>query len=407
MDRLGKHNYEAWLLDLAEGNLTVEQEQTLRLFLLTHPELDVDPDSLDLPHLTPEIVASANFESLKKEFSANEELVLNFLEDQFTGNEKPVIEFQINNNQELSQLLRDFSKTRLSAGSEVYEWKAGLFKSTQEAPAAALVYSYFEQQLSPLETAAVEQAFANNAAMRAELSAYRSTQLQADKTLVYPDKQALRRNNKVIALFSFTSLRYAAAVAVVFLLAFLLINNQQTKPAPVLAKQNLQKTSSAIPLEIQQPAIESNSGEKPLALAKNNAVNSSVNTKSALSAAAKASVVPVPANLPVQDVIIPVQKPEQNQNLANNKLPDVNNTEVVNSSLLAETGTYYANYSDLEISDDFSPLDVPSKKGALWHKAVDVARKINKLGFTAVNGTEESRTRHYRLSFNSISVEKK
>ncbi len=39
MGSIDKHNYEAWLLDYHEGNLTAEQQAELLLFLESHPEL--------------------------------------------------------------------------------------------------------------------------------------------------------------------------------------------------------------------------------------------------------------------------------------------------------------------------------------------------------------------------------
>ena len=38
-ERIGPHNYEAWLLDQLEGQLTAEQERELEAFLIAHPQL--------------------------------------------------------------------------------------------------------------------------------------------------------------------------------------------------------------------------------------------------------------------------------------------------------------------------------------------------------------------------------
>ena len=45
-ERIDHSNYEAWLLDRLEGNLTPAQEQELDAFLAAHPELDPGLDEL-------------------------------------------------------------------------------------------------------------------------------------------------------------------------------------------------------------------------------------------------------------------------------------------------------------------------------------------------------------------------
>ena len=45
-ERIDHSNYEAWLLDRLEGNLSAEQERALDAFLLQHPELASALDEL-------------------------------------------------------------------------------------------------------------------------------------------------------------------------------------------------------------------------------------------------------------------------------------------------------------------------------------------------------------------------
>ena len=42
MSQINIHNYEAYLLDFSEGNLTDELQMELELFLIQHPELDIN-----------------------------------------------------------------------------------------------------------------------------------------------------------------------------------------------------------------------------------------------------------------------------------------------------------------------------------------------------------------------------
>ena len=45
MNRINLSNYEAWLLDYAEGNLSAEDTAELLLFMEQHHELQVDLDN--------------------------------------------------------------------------------------------------------------------------------------------------------------------------------------------------------------------------------------------------------------------------------------------------------------------------------------------------------------------------
>ena len=59
------HNYEAYLLDLAEGNLSEEQQLELELFLIQHPELNYALDEQISTHLIPEEILFHSKSSLK------------------------------------------------------------------------------------------------------------------------------------------------------------------------------------------------------------------------------------------------------------------------------------------------------------------------------------------------------
>jgi len=46
-------NIDLWLFELAEGNLSAGQEEQLRLFLLQHPDVDVDKESWEIARVSP------------------------------------------------------------------------------------------------------------------------------------------------------------------------------------------------------------------------------------------------------------------------------------------------------------------------------------------------------------------
>ena len=66
MHKIDIHNYEAYLLDYSEGNLTGELQVELELFLIQHPELEINLDELSLVSLENEAASFSNKNSLKK-----------------------------------------------------------------------------------------------------------------------------------------------------------------------------------------------------------------------------------------------------------------------------------------------------------------------------------------------------
>jgi hypothetical protein len=61
MNRINFSNYEAWLLDYAEGNLSAEDTAELLLFMEQHPELQTDVDNLMEFTLPSDEIISAEF----------------------------------------------------------------------------------------------------------------------------------------------------------------------------------------------------------------------------------------------------------------------------------------------------------------------------------------------------------
>ena len=48
-------NIDLWLFELSEGNLNPEQVEELRIFLLKHPDLDIDRDVWEMAKVQPVI----------------------------------------------------------------------------------------------------------------------------------------------------------------------------------------------------------------------------------------------------------------------------------------------------------------------------------------------------------------
>lgn len=155
MSRINEHNYEAFLLDSIEGRLSAEQQLELDTFMALHPELALDLDDL----------ADLSFDPQQA----------------------------------------------------VFPDKAALKKTGTDLVSGDQFIAYIEQQLSPEEQLHVEQSCAANPELAQELALYRQTIAEADTTVVFEDKESLKRSSKII-LFNFRAASFAAAASVAILL---------------------------------------------------------------------------------------------------------------------------------------------------------------------------------------------
>lgn len=157
MSGINEHNYEAYLLDSMEGRLSAEQQIELDTFMALHPELAIDLEGLAEMSFDPQQAVFPHKEDLKK---TGADLVS---EEQFIG--------------------------------------------------------YIEQQLSQEERLHLEEHCAANPALAKELDLYKKTIALADASVVFEDKETLKRRSKVIFLnFRAASFAAAASVAVLLLL---------------------------------------------------------------------------------------------------------------------------------------------------------------------------------------------
>lgn len=201
-------NYEAYLLDYAEGTLGEAESQALMAFVEAHPELEID---------------------------------LGELQDMV--------------------LLHD---------EAVFEHKQNLKRSEKDLVSDEQFVAYIEGQLSTEETQFVEKSVANNAFLQKELALFKKTVLVPEE-LNYADKESLKRRNKIVWLNpQYMRFAAAAAVLVALVMGFLYYNN--TGGTQNLANNASADSAHAQPLKPQQQAqvAESNTNQ-PAVTATSNA----------------------------------------------------------------------------------------------------------------------------------------
>ncbi|MBX3163851.1 MAG: hypothetical protein KF900_05180 [Bacteroidetes bacterium] len=132
MPKIDLHNYEAFLLDYLEGNLSEADIYELKSFALLHPELNIDFDG-QLISITTDETKFSEKEQLKKnenEFLLNNRALL-YVENLLTGKEKTDFENEIQTNETLKKEVLLFEKTKLPIDENiVYPNKEELKKET-------------------------------------------------------------------------------------------------------------------------------------------------------------------------------------------------------------------------------------------------------------------------------------
>jgi len=176
MEKITLHNYEAFYLDFLEGNLSENEQTMLELFLTEHPECKVDFDEIQiLP--------------VKKE-------------EQLSDFDK--------------QLLKQTDFNLLTVSNSTIE---------------VLLIAKTENLLNPNKIKEVDAFLARNTDLQKIERELSATQLKADLGIVYEDKKHLKKERKIIPMWSIV-----ASIAAIFILFFTLnfeTNNEADQLAVV------------------------------------------------------------------------------------------------------------------------------------------------------------------------------
>ena len=202
MNQINIHNYEAYLLDYSEGNLSDELQMELELFLIQHSELDID-----LYELSPVSIE--------------------------------VEQFSFNNKQQLKKTSAD------------------LVSETQ-------FVAYVEDQLSSDEKSHIEKSCLNDQTLAKELTLYQHTIVLADASIVYPHKAQLKRKAKII-WFNFSATQFAAAASVLFVIGLFIFwpkPNASSSETLVATNDSLINKNTVLPHDTK--AIVSNQVEESM-----------------------------------------------------------------------------------------------------------------------------------------------
>jgi len=223
---INKNNYEAFFLDYHEGNLSPQQVADLLLFVEQHSEYREEFESFE--NVTLDDLSDVSFErksSLKKEITLDnrEEYFILATENTLTPAENNLLKSFVKQYPQFLPELELFKKTIVSAdASVVFENKESLKRIAVTTD--DLLIASVEGLLSKQETTLLNTQIAVDQQMQHNYGLYKQTKLVADTSIVYENKEELKRKKRKIVPFFY----YVAAAASVALVLFFFYNNGKT-----------------------------------------------------------------------------------------------------------------------------------------------------------------------------------
>lgn len=342
---INKNNYEAFFLDYHEGNLSPQQVADLLLFVEQHPELKEEFESFE--NVTLDDLSSVSFEgksSLKKEITLDnrEDYFIRNVENTLTSAEKNLLDTFIKQHPQFLTELDLFQKTKMFADTSViYENKESLKKDLTTATSKGegvipdtnkwddLLIASIEGTLTSQETILLNQQLSVDAEMKNNYSLFKQTKLVADTTIVFENKEELKRKErKVIPLFYYV----AAAASIAFLIGLFFMYNNTKNNEPGFADKKL------LPIENTTTTNEEVKNNQPIesnVIVPNQVASVVKNNKANTATFIKKDNPPLlikeqpEINIVKNEVQNKIEESPKNEVIVNNELPKINDEQPI------------------------------------------------------------------------------
>jgi hypothetical protein len=216
VEKISLNNYQAYMLDLIEGNLNETGRHALFAFLELHPELKSELEDFENLNFK-ELSGNQNYpekNTLRKNVTPDD-LLIGYLENTLTADEKVSVEKQLEANAVLREQLRLFRLTLFTPDPKIiFDEKDRLKK--QELSQEQLI-AYIENLLTAEERKMIETGLSISVALNNDLELFKQTILIPDVAVVHPGKEELKHGSKIIA-FPQWNYRHLAIAASLLLL---------------------------------------------------------------------------------------------------------------------------------------------------------------------------------------------
>lgn len=252
--KINKNNYEAFLLDYIEGNLSAEETAELMLFLQQHPELETGIDDFKIIAINKEdSVFDSKNELKRNEFIVNDDLIEGLIVSYINGDlpkteEKKLMEI-IKGNVAYEKLLKQYQITKLKSGEEKLTDKVllkGHLPITEEN-AEYFIIAETEGVLTNEEKKALDNYKNAFPGIKKTALAYSAVKLIPSEKIIFKNKLSLKKKEGVvIALW----MRYVSVAAAACLILYFTLftgnenSTEKTASKPKTDSVNTEKKSS-------------------------------------------------------------------------------------------------------------------------------------------------------------------
>ena len=407
MKQINLDNYEAFLLDYLEGNATEAIRVELEAFLLSHPELNIDLAHGVLPKCIPENIDVDFKIYLKKtELDFPDEALLKYVEGQLSEAELKLLESKLLVDSELVSDLKQYQSTVLKPDHLIYfENKNSLLKDDDDWLLNDRALNHFENNLNIEEPESIEASLKNNSLLLESFNLISKTKLEPDFDIVYPNKNALKKKNRVLFLFD-PKVIGALAAAVLFLIGLVVLFNRYNSNSEI-KKYELSKKEKSPVIDSQLKNKTSLETDKSTAAANEIVIRKKSSVRKNFTQVQEANRAVSPAEF--------VAKSERNESTPILDKEEVKGKE---ADLLETKPEVFEKHNDLLLvaSEDFEAIETEvadgdnerlelEKKG-FWAKAVTLAKRANRLGVKSIEGVEAPNNR-FLFSFHDFTVERR
>jgi hypothetical protein len=270
-------NFEHYAIALIEGTISPDEKSLLESFVLTHPEYSVQLNAYkaSVQKADESVVFDAK-SSLKKSSVVVtkdniEELLFDKSEGELSAHDEVAVDAFIAANPEYRKDLGLFAKAKLVAdANETFEAKDKLKRGVtliNEGNFEQYLISASEGLLNREELRAFNSFVTTQPKYRKALTMYAATKLQPDMSVVYDDKEGLKRKEKGAIIWFSASIRYAAAAVLVIVLSvyfWMKYDNTDPNVAPVAKYDdpaNVMDNNNPVPFDNNTQPKQNNSDQ--------------------------------------------------------------------------------------------------------------------------------------------------
>jgi hypothetical protein len=406
MKRISLDNYEAFLLDFSEGNLSDSEVIELKSFLLLHPDLGIDLENLDLPTFPPEeLCVGFKSDMLRQDEFIENELLLNYLEKNLDHDASHEVELLLQSDPMLFAEFELLRKTILSPDlQENLLEPSVLLKTEEQLIENADAFLYMEGLMTALDKAEFETKLKRDENLCRELDLLNKTKLAAEDSLFYPNKEELKREAKVLGLFNLrTALGMAASLLLIagLSLLFNILQSDLKEGAELKAGHQIIKSAK----DISKSRLLSNAAQMLVARSKPEPITADKAQKQSFETDNGRAGNSITNN---------AHRAAENL-LADNQLfsPTAKKDSLVRAGSVVfekEELTTHIIQKELllALEDDEEEIGSENKreKNKFWKRAIKFAQQVNGLGLKAVHADEKGHD-NFVISINDFKIEKK